>query len=274
MSCDTTSFKQRGVVLVWVLWVGTLLGLIAASYAFGVRAGTVSVTNAGLRLQAEALAESAINVAILELLEMDDSERWRINGEVHRKPFGGGELRYVVHAESGKVNLNMAQKKVIKELGAEDLYLEVARRRAGRPQAFLAVDGPEVPDRILPIITVHSEAGTIDPVVASRDVLLAIPGLDEKAVDMFLREREARKKDGALTHNEVAQEITHLLEDGKEFLAILPTRYYTISAEGLTKDRVSVLAQAVVRVTPDSNPAYQVLAWRTGPEVVMPDSLQ
>ena len=274
MSCDITSFKQRGIVLVWVLWVGTLLGLIAASYTFGVRSGTVSVTNAGLRLQAEILAESAVNMAILDLLEMDGSAHWRIAGEVRQKSFGGGDLRYVVHAESGKINLNMAQKKVIKELGAENLYMEVARRRVGRPQAFLAVDEPEVPDRILPAITIHSEAGEIDPVVASRDVLLAIPGLDEKTVDMFLRERETLKKGGALTHNEVAQEITHLLEDGKEFLAILPRQYYTISAEGLTKDRISAFAQVVVRVTTGPTPAYKVLSWRTGPEVVMPESLQ
>ena len=274
MSCDTTSFKQRGVVLVWVLWVGTLLGLIASSYAFGIRAGTVSVTNAGLRLQAEALAESAVNIAIFDLLEMEDSTRWSIIGRVRQEPFGGGELRYVVHAESGKINLNLAQKKVIKELEAENLYMEVARRRAGRPQPFLAVNEPEMLDRVLPMVTIYSEAGTVDPVVASRGVLLAVPGLDEKAVDMFLHEREARKKDGTLTHGEVAQEITHLLEDGKEFLAILPARYYTISAEGFTKDRVSILVQAVVKIAPDSNPAYQILSWRTGPEVVMPDILQ
>ena len=274
MSYDTTSFKQRGVVLVWVLWVGTLLGLIAASYAFGVRAGTVSVTNAGLRLQAETLAESSVNMAILELLEVDDTMRWRTNGEVRQKPFGGGELRYVVYAETGKVNLNMAQEKVIKGLGEEDLYAEMARRRTDRPQAFLSVNEPEVPDRVLSIVTVHSETGEVDPVVASRSVLLAIPGLGEKAVDMFLREREAQKKNDAMTHNEVAQEIAHLLEDGKEFLAILPTRHYTISAEGLTKDGVSAFVQAVVRITPDSTPAYRILSWRTGPEAIMPDSLQ
>ena len=274
MSYGTTSFKQRGVVLVWVLWVGTLLGLIAASYAFGVRTGTVSVTNAGLRLQAEALAESAVNLAILELLEMDVAARWRINGEVRQKSFGGGKLRYVVHAETGKINLNMAQGKVIKGLGSEDLYMEIAHRRGGRLQAFLSIDETEVPDSVLPVVTIHSEAGEIDPMVASRGVLMAIPGLGEKAVDMFLREREARKKNDAMAHDEVAQEIAHLLEDGKEFLAILPARYYTISAKGLTKDRISAFIQTVVRIVPDSTPAYRILSWRTGPEVFMPDSLQ
>ena len=273
MSYGTTSFKQRGVVLVWVLWVGTLLGLIAASYAFGVRAGTISVTNAGMRLQAEVLAESAVNMAILELLEAEDAMRWRINGEMRQEPFGGGKLRYVVHAETGKVNLNMAQEKVIKRLGAENLYMETVRRRADRLRPFLSVDEPEMPDRILTIVTIHSGVGEIDPVVASRNVLLAIPDLGEKAVDTFLRERETLKKKGAVTHNEVAQEIAHRLEDGKEFLAILPARYYTISAEGLTKDGVSAFVQAIVKITPDSTPAYQMLSWRTGPEVVMPDSL-
>ena len=274
MSYGTTSFRQRGVVLVWVLWVGTLLGLIAASYAFGVRTGTVSVTSAGQRLQAEALAESAVNMAILELLETNEAARWKINGEVRQKSFGRGELRYVVHAETGKINLNMAQEKVIKGLRAENLYMEMTRRRAGRPQAFLSVDESEVPDKVLPIITIHSETGEIDPVVASREALLAIPGLGEKAVDMFLRKREVRKKNAAMTHNEVAQEIAHFLEGGKEFLAILPARHYTISAEGFTRDGVSATVQAIVGITPDSTPAYRTLAWRTGPEVTMPDSLR
>ena len=261
-------------MLVWVLWVGTLLGLIAASYAFGVRTETVSITNAGQRLQAEALVESAVNMAILELLETNEAMRWRINGEVRQKSFGGGELRYVVHAETGKINLNMAQEKVIKGLRAENLYMEVARRRAGHLQAFLSADEPEVPDKVLPIITIHSETGEIDPIVASREALLTIPNLGEKAVDMFLREREVRKKNGAMTHNEVAQETAHLLEDGKEFLAIFPAQYYTISAEGFTKDGVSAAIQAIVGITPDSTPAYRTLAWRTGPEVAMPDSLR
>lgn len=274
MSYGTTSFRQRGVVLVWVLWVGTLLGLVAASYAFGVRAGTISVTNAGQRLQAETLAESAVNMAILELLEMDDATRWRINGELREQPFGEGKLRYVVHAETGKININMVQGTVVKELGIENLYVEMTRRREGRLQTFLSIDELEVPDRVLPIITIYSETGEIDPVVASRDVLLTIPGLGEKAVDTFLRGREVRRKNDTMTHNEVAQEIAHLLEDGKEFLAILPTWYYTISAEGLAKDGVSVFVQAVVKIAPDSVPAYQALSWKTGPDVVMPDSFQ
>lgn len=274
MSYGTTSFRQRGVVLVWVLWVGILLGLVAASYAFGVRTGTVSVINAGQRLQAETLAESAVNMAILELLEVDDAARWRIDGQLREKPFGEGKLRYVAHAETGKININMVQGTVIKELGAENLYVEMIRRREGHLQTFLSVDEPEVPDRILPMITIYSETGEIDPVVASRDVLLAIPGLGEKAVDMFLREREAQRKNDTMTHNEVAQEIAHLLEGGKEFLAILPARYYTISAEGLAKDGVSVFVQAVVKIAPDSVPAYQALSWKTGPDVVMPDSFQ
>ncbi len=274
MPYDTTNFKQRGVVLVWVLWVGTLLSLIAASYAFGVKTGTVSVTNAGQRLQAEALAESAVNMAILELLEMDGAMRWRINGELQQRPFGGGASSYVVHAETGKINLNMAQEEVIKKLGVADLDMEIARRRASRPQAFLSADESEVPDKILPIITIYSETGAIDPVVASRDALLAVPGLDERAVDTFLREREVRKKGDAITHNEVAQEIAPLLKDGKQFLAILPARYYTVSAKGVTEDRVASFVQAIVKITPDAIPAYQVLSWRTGPEVEIPDNLQ
>lgn len=100
--------RQRGIVLVLALWAGALLGVIAASFAFGVRSDNASVVNAGARLQAGALAESAINRALLGLLGTHRSGRWQDYGRVYETPFEGGTLRARIQAETGKIDLNAA----------------------------------------------------------------------------------------------------------------------------------------------------------------------
>ena len=108
--------RQRGIVLVLVLWVGALLGVIAASFAFAVRTDNTSIINAGARLQAEALAESAINRALLGLLGADRTGPWEGRGRVYETAFEGGTLRASVHAETGKIDLNAAPKELLEGL--------------------------------------------------------------------------------------------------------------------------------------------------------------
>ena len=108
--------SQRGIVLVLALWAGTLLGVIAVSLAFGVRTALVSTTNTGARIQAEILAESAINRALLGLADEVQTIDWRTDGRVYEMPFEGGLLRASIHAESGKIDLNAAPAALIEGL--------------------------------------------------------------------------------------------------------------------------------------------------------------
>lgn len=107
-----TPASERGIVLVLALWAGTLLAVIAAGLAFGVRTDTSSAINAGARLQAELLADSAVNLALLGLLERngdgDPAGGW--NREM---PFEGGWLRASIQAETGKIDINAAPEALI-----------------------------------------------------------------------------------------------------------------------------------------------------------------
>ena len=105
---------QRGVVLVLTLWAGALLGAIAIALAFDVRADRVSIINAGTRMQAELLAESAINRALLGLVGEVQAIDWRIHGRVYEMSFEGGLLRASIHAESGKIDLNAAPEALLR----------------------------------------------------------------------------------------------------------------------------------------------------------------
>ena len=105
--------SQRGVVLVLVLWAGALLSVIAVGLAFGVRTDRVAITNAGARLQAEVMAESAVNRALLDLIGSDRPIAWRPDGRVYEMPFEGGLLRASIHAETGKIDLNAAPEQLL-----------------------------------------------------------------------------------------------------------------------------------------------------------------
>lgn len=107
---------QRGVALVLVLWIGALLGIIAAGFAFGVRTDTASVATATARLQAETLAESAVRRAVLGVLDPDRVRRWQTDGRVYEERFEGGILRASVRTEAGKIDLNAAPGALIEGL--------------------------------------------------------------------------------------------------------------------------------------------------------------
>jgi len=97
--------------------------------------------------------------------------------------------------------------------------------------------------------------------LASRAVLLAIPGLTSQEVHPFLLRREQFSAQPGLTRGEAAQAAAHLLKAGKEHLALLPEQDYTISAEGITEKGARAFRQALIRVKPDPHRPYSILAW-------------
>ena len=106
--CRRSRSAQRGVALILVLWTGALLSVIAAGFAFGIRTDTASVVTATARLQAEALAESAVRRAVLGLLDPDPVTRWQADGRIYEEWFEGGLLRASIGTETGKIDLNAA----------------------------------------------------------------------------------------------------------------------------------------------------------------------
>ena len=118
--------------MILVLWAGALLGVIAAGVAFGLRTDLTSVINTGARLQAELLAESAINRALLELQHPDRADGWQVNGRVYDMPFEGGRIRASIHAETGKIDINAAPERLIEGL------VDAAREGLDGPRANTA----------------------------------------------------------------------------------------------------------------------------------------
>lgn len=110
--------KQPGLALVVVLWILSLLTIMAGSFALSMRRESAVTASIKDNAQAAALAESGINLAQLMMLWPDKDRRWRAGARVYRLLTDEHELRVRIFAETGKVDLNMA---------AESLLLTVMR---------------------------------------------------------------------------------------------------------------------------------------------------
>ena len=111
--------RETGVALVLVLWVLTLLGIIATSFSKSMRTETELARQLTLSAQARALAEAGIYRGILDLLRFrrDPQAKWQANGTVYKvMKLGRGEIRIAIQDEAGRIDLNTAQKPVIEGL--------------------------------------------------------------------------------------------------------------------------------------------------------------
>ena len=108
--------SSRGLALVSVLWVLTLLSLIAASFTNTTRTEVNLARNEAEAARAEAMADAGVNAAVLGLLTNNPQREWRVDGTVYAWRFEDGELRANAWDEGGKIDLNVASNAILKAL--------------------------------------------------------------------------------------------------------------------------------------------------------------
>jgi general secretion pathway protein K len=108
---------QSGVALVLVLWVITLLSVIAGNFAFSMRGEAQIARNLVSTAQAQALADAGVQKAWLELSKPPtDLHRWQGNGVAHQFTLGGAVLRVSIQDEAGRIDLNTASDALLQGL--------------------------------------------------------------------------------------------------------------------------------------------------------------
>ena len=163
-------------------------------------------------------------------------DRWRRDGTRQQWSFDGVPVRIELRDESAKIDINTATDALIRGLltssgvpddeatrlldaildwrdpdplkrpnGAEEQdYREAGLAYRPANQSFQAIEElqlvlgmrPEIYRRLVPSITVFSRQPGVNPTLASREVLLAIPGLTTEVVDQYLADREAARSQG------------------------------------------------------------------------------
>lgn len=128
-------FSDKGVALLMVLWVLMLLTVIVGEFCFAMRTRVNITRNFKESTEAYYIAVAGLNKAIEQtLLQMmtpprrivsvDEGDEaaadavipveWRMNTDMPTVAFGSGEYEIRIENESGKINLNMADRDLLR----------------------------------------------------------------------------------------------------------------------------------------------------------------
>lgn len=108
---------NAGIALVMVLWILSLLTIIASSFAFSTRTDTQLMSNLVGLARAQAMADAGIHRAIYSLaIPSTDPARWQGDGRDHLWDFQDETVRITIRDESGKIDLNSAHDDLLRGL--------------------------------------------------------------------------------------------------------------------------------------------------------------
>lgn len=219
-------------------------------------------------------------------------DAWKRDGAVHEWSFDGIPVRVVIKDESAKIDINTASDALLRGLfvstglkdeqadalldavldwrdadslkrlhGAEEDDYKAAGlpyRPANAP--FQAVEElqlvlgmrPEVYRRIAPSITIYSRQRGVNPQVASRDVLLAIPGVTPEIADDYIARREAALANG--------EPLPGLPQAGA--FAVSGSMVISVHTEARLDDGTFFARDAVALLRPAPRKPVTFVAWR------------
>lgn len=273
--------------LLSVLWGIALLSLVTVSLLGSSTTSQKLARNAVNAAQVDAVAEAAVVYAVAGLIDPRPDRRWRADGRPERFSLRGIRASVEIQDELGLVDLNYADRPVLfgllRSAGADleqansivEAILEwrspigapsgesQANRGDRGPDAvvprhglFQSVDElrlvagmtPHLYRLIAPALTVYSQRQMVDPQLAPREVLVALPGMAPERADQIVAERGDKQAGDS---------------GPEDVLSSLKGRAFGI--------RIAIDAangrhayHAVIRLTDDPSQIYWLLDWRDG----------
>ena len=98
--------QQHGLALVIVIWILTLLTLMAGSFAKSMRRESSISYAMTSSAKAQALAETGMVLAQFNLTQADPDQRWRADGTIYEIIGPESRIRMRIFSEAGKVDIN------------------------------------------------------------------------------------------------------------------------------------------------------------------------
>jgi general secretion pathway protein K len=108
--------RQRGIALLMVLWALLLLALLATVFGGNARTEVLLARNLVENAQAEALADAGVYRALAGLTKEPREGGFHGDGRVYIWHAAGGEVRFSVRDEGGKIDINQASEILLREL--------------------------------------------------------------------------------------------------------------------------------------------------------------
>jgi general secretion pathway protein K len=283
---------ETGSIALLALWSVAIIGVLLAAATLTTRTELRTAHNAIVESHARLAAEAGTQLGLARLIRRRGEGTLVFDGTPELWRDGGAEIDISIIDEAGKIDLNEAPFELLSGLlvalgrSREAALLlacnildrrgaagapcpepyEAADQKRQRQQRFIVPEElAQVPgfddslyDEIADFVTVASRASAIDPLVASRPVLLAIPGATPALVDSFVESR-ARWHDVAAADSGLG--LAHALP----FVMTSPAREFTIKAVARSAKRARYRADLLIRLTDRTARPYEVLAARAPP---------
>lgn len=280
---------ERGSITLLALWAVAIVAGLLTVAALATRSEIDIAGNAVAASRARHAAEAAIQLGLARLLRRPEAA---YDGTPQPWQDDGAAVTLTIADEAGKIDVNQAPLALLAGLfaavgrpaaEAHLLACNILDRRgegapdcpepAGRSYRFAAPEelaqlpgfGEALYRRIADSVTVASGAAAIDPAVAPRDVLLALPGATPDLVDSYLKSRAAWRDFGP------SADMLKTLPVGA-LLWVSPHRDFTIAALARVGGRARYRAELTVRLTGFAKQPYRILAWRAPPVLDSPSA--
>jgi general secretion pathway protein K len=273
--------RERGIVLLMVLFALALIGAAAVAISLTGRGETKAARNAADAATARNAAEAGVQIGLRHLLARAATNDLAMP-PAESVQIGGAAVGISVADEEGKLDLNEAPLELIAGalFGAgvppEQATPLACRLIARRGYADGRCEPTEMPEtglfksaeeiyhlgvgepvfwKVLPVVTVYSGSSAIDPRVAPPGALAAVPSMTPEDVDAFVQRRAAAAESRVpLDDSEVPRD--------RRWFAVSTRQTYAISASATTATGARSRAEMVVRLTGQPRHPFVVLAWR------------
>ncbi len=221
--------QQKGVALILVLWILSLMMIMAGSFSLTMRREASIVSTIKNNAQAMSIAESGISIAEMMLSNPDLFKAWRADGRVYEIIADRAKIRIQLLSENGKIDINKADQQLLQSLmihapvdeeqqnglvaaildwrdpddlvnlnGAEkDEYKAAGLNYQPSNKPFQSTEELQLVlgmDKALfawiePLVTVYSGQSQINLQMASKEVLQVVPGLDQGLIESYILAR-------------------------------------------------------------------------------------
>jgi general secretion pathway protein K len=284
--------RQRGVVLVTVLWLIALLSALAITASITFRGFASVVALDRDRVQAEALLTGGVEAAVHTIGSLDDAPLDEVETTV---TLASGSVRTHLSDEGGRIDIGKAPVEVLAALfrsvgasggDADAIALAIARWRnppdaaggpADRPQvppgppgapikkanaalpftdvrqlALIPGMAPEWVTAIEPMVTVYGNE-TVNPLSAPAQVIAALPGVDPSRAQAFVQMRTNFPAD--------VTQLASILGTETKYLALKKASAVSVRLTATLVNGFAQAARAVIVPMPESAQPYRILVW-------------
>jgi len=286
-SFDSLPKQQSGLALVMVLWLIMLLGIIASGHTYNVHIES-RLAAANIQMaKARASVEAGLNVAILQLLTTNSTSPWPIDGTVEHFRLANTEILIAIRDATGLIDLNEAGPDLLQNLLTA---LEIDANQQKRIIAAILdwrdgddltrLDGAEAPDYLSSGLPWTPRDGAFSSVEELRYVMGITQRLfNDMAPFVTVYSEQAGINlefaapflISAMQGQDIMPAATRPSQSNTQSAIAPGSGTYHIYMSSINNEGTGASAEAVIRVSEDSDKPYRVLYWRDSMRTQFPD---